>query len=145
MEQYRKQAASVLAGFMWLASIAGCGEDAPPAALPAPAAIQPDTTPRVDFLTFHATGELPCRTSTAAPPGQCDFGVRRESGGNAIVTITKPDGGTRSISFENGEPRGYDMNSGNAGEFSGSAEGGLFIVTIGPERYEIPKIVVLGE
>lgn len=153
MKRYGKQAATLLAVFTWLASLPGCSEDAPPPAVETtPAAAVPAgetglqiTKPRVDFTTYHATGELPCKTSAAEPLEQCDFGVRRESGGNAIVTITKPDGSSRTITFENGEPTGYDMNPGDPGDFAGSADGGLFVVTIGPERYEIRDIVVFGD
>ncbi len=152
MKRYATQAATLLAVFTWLASLPGCSEDASPAAettpaaavLAAEAAVR-DTKPRVDFATFHATGELPCTTSAAEPLGQCNFGVRRESGGNAIVTITSTDGVSRAINFENGEPTGYDMKPGDPGNFAGSAEGKLFVVTIGSERYEIPDIVVFGE
>lgn len=153
MVRYWTQVATLLAGFLWLTSLSACGEDRPPAEVetipaadvPASGTTVADTKPRVDFTTFHATGALPCTTSAGGPPGQCDFGVRRESGGNAIVTITKPDGSSRAITFENGEATGYDLDPGDPADFAGSAGGGLYVVTIGPERYEIPEIVVFGE
>jgi hypothetical protein len=141
------RAAGLFAGVLGLV-ICGCTREAPPPAdarsSPGETAM-PDTAPRVDFATFHASGELPCTIAAAEPMGPCAFGVRREGGGNAIVTVMPPDGPTRTIYFEGGEPASPGMSEADAALFEGYREGRLFVVTIGPERYEIPDIVVFGE
>lgn len=82
--------------------------------------------------------------STAQPAGSCKFGVHREGGGSGIVTITKRDGRTRAIFFENGRATGCDASEADPGEFSAKHAGGLTTVHIGGERYEIPDAVVSG-
>jgi hypothetical protein len=148
MRDYSKRWAICLSALFWLTSVPGCNREAPSADATAPPGGEtavPDTTPRVDFATFHASGELPCTISAGEPMGACAFGVRREGGGNAIVTVMPPDGPTRTIYFANGEPAGNGMSEADAAMLEGYREGRLFIVTIGPERYEIPDIVVFGE
>lgn len=93
---------------------------------------------------YHATGEIPCSMGGGQPTGSCAFGVTREGGGNGMVTVTKPDGRTRVIFFENGRATGYDMSQADPGEFSASKESDLSIIRIGPERYEIPDAVIIG-
>jgi hypothetical protein len=78
------------------------------------------------------------------PTGSCPFGVTREVGGSGIVTVTKPDGRTRAIFFENGKATGCDASEADPGKFSASREGDLNVVRIGDERYEIPDAVVSG-
>jgi hypothetical protein len=149
MHEYSKRRAICLSALIWLSSLPGCTREEPPSAdataPPGGETAVPDTTPRVDFVTFHASGELPCTVSAGEPMGSCAFGVRREGGGNAIVTIMLPDGPPRTIFFENGALAARGMSEADAAPFEGYREGRLFVVTIGPERYEIPDIVVFGE
>jgi hypothetical protein len=70
--------------------------------------------------------------------------VTREGNGSAIVTVTKPDGRTRAVFFENGEAIGADVSEADPGEFSTSREADLTTVRIGNERYEIPDAVIFG-
>jgi len=58
--------------------------------------------------------------------------------------VTKPDGRTRAIFFENGEAVGADISQADYGEFSTSREADLTVVRIGDERYEIPDAAVTG-
>ncbi len=98
----------------------------------------------VDGTNYNATGKVPCQTTAGQPTGNCDFGVVRQGNGSAQVTITKPDGRTRTIYFENGSATGYDMSQADPKEFNSSKEVDLFIIRIGEERYEIPEAVVFG-
>ena len=93
---------------------------------------------------FHATGMIPCSMGGGQPTGSCAFGVRREGGGNGMVTVTKPDGRTRTIFFEQGRATGYDASQADNAEFSAEKESDLSIVRIGAERYEIPDAVIFG-
>ena len=98
----------------------------------------------VPGTSYHATGDVPCAVGAGRPTGRCPFGVTREGNGSGIVIITKPDGRTRAIFFENGRATGYDMSQADPGEFGASRNGDLTIVTIGDERYEIPDAVIFG-
>jgi hypothetical protein len=79
-----------------------------------------------------------------APTGSCPAGVKREGGGSAMVTVTKPDGRTRTIFFENGRAIGYDQSQDDTGRFSAFRQGDPNIIKIGQERYEIPDAMTFG-
>ena len=93
---------------------------------------------------YHATASIPCSMGGGAPTGHCDAGVKREGGGSAMVTVTKPDGRTRTIFFENGRAIGYDQSQADTGRFGASRQGDLNIIKIGQERYEIPDALPFG-
>jgi hypothetical protein len=109
----------------------------------------PATTPStgdalVPGTDYHAAGNIPCSMGGGAPTGSCPFGVKRQGGGSGMVTVTKPDGRTRTIFFENGRATGADVSQADPGKFSASKQGDMTIVRIGRERYEIPDAVVSG-
>jgi hypothetical protein len=94
---------------------------------------------------FHATGMIPCARNAGQPMGSCRFGVVRQGQGNATVTVFWPDGGSRAIDFEQGQPVRFDWSQtdGDA-RLSAQRNGDLFILTIGGQRFEIPDAVVSG-
>lgn len=94
---------------------------------------------KVKGTPYHATGNIPCAQAAGQPAGTCEFGVIREGAGAATVVVTKPDGGTRRITFKGGNATGAD-----APGFSATREADLTTVRIGGERYEIPDAVVFG-
>lgn len=99
---------------------------------------------RVPGTSYHATGSIPCSMGGGQPTGSCPFGVTREGGGSGTVTVTKPDGRTRAIFFENGNAVGCDASAVDPGEFRAARERDLSIIRIGGERYEIPDAVIQG-
>jgi hypothetical protein len=109
-----------------------------------PTHFHPSTDAKVPGTNFHATGKIPCSMGGGQPAGQCDFGVTREGNGSGIVTITKPDGGTRSIIFKNGKAIGYDQSQADSAKFSAEEQSRTYIIHIGPERYEIIDSVIYG-
>ncbi|MBZ2210029.1 hypothetical protein [Massilia soli] len=98
----------------------------------------------VPGTNFHATGQLPCSAGGGQPTGQCNFGVRREGGGNANVTITGPDGRQRVIFFKNGNPVGYDKSQADRSPLQAHKQSDLNIIRIGEERYEVSDAIVQG-
>ena len=92
---------------------------------------------------YHATGQVRCSMGSGGP-GWCDFGVIREGNGSGTVIVTRPDGQSRAIFFQEGKASGYDMSQANDGEFSAGREDDTTIVRIGGERYEIPDAVIFG-
>lgn len=99
---------------------------------------------KVAGTQYHATGDIPCSTAAGQPTGSCSFGVTREGHGTGMVTVTKPDGRTRTIFFKKGKATGYDQSQADTGKFSVKKQGDLSIIRIGQERYEIPDAVILG-
>ena len=109
----------------------------------APAQVSPDDA-KVPGTDFHATGDLSCSMGKGQPAGSCPFGITREGGGSAMVTVTKPDGSKRVIFFEKGAATGYDQSQADTGAFKAERKGDLSIIHIGEERYEIVDAVVFG-
>jgi hypothetical protein len=100
---------------------------------------------KVPGTHYHATGKVPCAMVTGIEPNlQCPFGVVRKGQGTADVTVTKPDGRTRTIFFKNGQAIGYDESQADPGEFRAVKKGDTTVVHIGSERYFIPDAVVSG-
>jgi len=102
------------------------------------------TDAKVPGTNFHATGPLPCAMAPGQPVAQCQFGVTRQGGGSAIVTITRPDGRKRVITFERGRATGYDQSQADTAAFRANRQGDATIVHVGGERYEIIDAVVFG-
>ncbi len=103
-----------------------------------------NTDAKVAGTNYHATGQIPCQMSSSQPVGNCDFGVKREGNGTAMVTITKSDGRTRIVFFNNGKATGYDESNADPGKFSSSKNADLYIIHIGNETYKIPEAVIFG-
>lgn len=103
------------------------------------------TDAKVPGTDFHATGDIPCARYAGQPSTTCKFGVVREAGGRAMVTVFWPDGGNRVITFEHGVPAYYDESQADGGArmtFTKSAD--LFLITIGDQRFEIVDAVIFG-
>ncbi|MCP8937549.1 SH3 domain-containing protein [Alsobacter sp. SYSU M60028] len=101
----------------------------------------PPSDAKVPGTDFHATGNLPCARREGQPMGSCRFGVVRTGGGSGSVTVYWPDGGTRLIRFVAGAPAGSDND---VAPLQVRRNADLFILTIGPERLEIPEAVITG-
>ena len=74
----------------------------------------------------------------------CPYVVERDGNGSGVVTVTKLDGSTRNIFFSSGKATGADTSEADPGAFNASREGGLNIIRIGEESYEIPDAVIYG-
>lgn len=109
-----------------------------------PAAQAASHDAKVPGTDFHATGDIPCSMGKGQPTGFCPFGVTREGGGSAMVTVTRPDGRNRVIFFEKGTATGYDQSQADTGAFKAERKDDLSIIHIGEERYEIADAVVFG-
>jgi hypothetical protein len=92
----------------------------------------------VKGTNYNATGNIPCAMALGQPTGSCPFGVKREGNGSGIVTVTKPDGRTRVIFFENGKAIGYNVSEADPGAFSAEKQGDLSIVRIGTSVTRFP-------
>jgi hypothetical protein len=115
------------------------------AAAQAPA---PASDAKVAGTDFNATGNLPCTLGAGQPTMSCTFGVRRQSQGKGSVTVTKPNGDTRTIIFAKGRAIGFDSKRGDQPSFKDSfranRQNDMTTVYIGDERYEIPDAVING-
>ncbi|MDX8480221.1 SH3 domain-containing protein [Mesorhizobium sp. VK24D] len=88
-----------------------------------------------------AAGGIPCARHVGQPMTRCDISVAHE-GGDSVVTVTWPDGGTRVITFRDGKPAGSDSSD----EFRFTREGSLNMIRIGvSERFEITDQLALGD
>ena len=105
---------------------------------------------KVAGTDYNATAEVRCTGYRKHPPGSCPAGVKRNGeGGMTIVEIKWPAGDSRTLFFD----KGGKLVTADTSQADGSAafppkgmkQGDVTIVTIGPERYEIPDVFVLGD
>ncbi|WP_192256844.1 SH3 domain-containing protein [Mesorhizobium silamurunense] len=97
--------------------------------------------PGSDTPAPDADGGIPCARHVGQPMTRCEISVAHE-GGDSVVTVTWPDGGTRVITFLDGKPAGSDA----ADEFRFTREGSLNMIRVGiSERFEITDALALGE
>ncbi|WP_380872238.1 hypothetical protein ACFB49_31810 [Sphingomonas sp. DBB INV C78] len=120
--------------------------------MPAAGAAQVDESvdAKVKGTNFNATGDVAC---SGLPDGQaagrCQAGVVRKTDGSADLTVTWPDKRTRTLFFD----AKTNVSGADTSQADGSAKYAvkgirkapdLIIVTIGPERYEIPDALIVG-
>ena len=106
---------------------------------------KPDASLRVGQGAFDATGKIPCAQFSGQPMNQCNFGVARDGGGTATVSITRPDGLKRAVFFDKGVAIGADTSEADGyHDLSAEKESDLNFIRVGPERYEIPDAVIFG-
>jgi hypothetical protein len=90
---------------------------------------------------FNATAMIRCAAEPSKPLADCKAGVKRIGGGSGVVTVTTPDGGSRTINFRGGAA----VSSDSATNLSVERRGDVSVVRIGAtEVYEIPDAFVLG-
>lgn len=98
-----------------------------------------------DGSSFDASGQMPCVRDRDAADAMCDFGVVREGSGNGWMQVFWPDGGARTIRFENGSPSGFDRAEADGdAEMSVTQNGDSFVVFVGEARFEFPEAVITG-
>lgn len=99
---------------------------------------------------FNATAQIACAGYRKNPAGRCNAGIKRGHGKDiSIIEIAWADGGSRALFFN---PDGSLLTA-NTAEADGSARytpaavrvGDTTVVTIGPERYEIPDAFLKGD
>lgn len=84
---------------------------------------------------------IPCARHVGQPMTRCEISVAHE-GGDSVVTVTWPDGGTRVINFHDGKPAGSDSSD----KFRFTREGSLNMIRVGvSERFEITDTLALGD
>lgn len=94
---------------------------------------------------FNATGQIPCARNAGQPMGQCDFGVKREGGGNGSITVFWPDGGNRVIFFKMNKPSSYDESEADGGaKMTVEEDNGIFSISIGDQRFELFDAIMTG-
>lgn len=90
---------------------------------------------------FDATGIIPCARQFGQPMSLCQAGVIRGDAGQAIVSVTWPDGGERIIRFRDGRPESSNASE----EFRFTREADLNMIRIGKgERFEVPDALPFG-
>lgn len=113
--------------------------------------IHADASDAKDPVTgFHATTEIACSGYLKFPAGNCPAGVIRSNRqGVTVVTINWPEGMERNLYFNaEGKVSGADTSQADGSashNVIGKRQEDNTIVSIGPERYEIPDVLVQGD
>ena len=106
---------------------------------------RPSASERAGQGRFDARGPVDCAERPGQPMQQCQAAVARDPGGTATIVVTRPDGRTRSIYFEKGNPVSADLSQADGNmTFRGSNRGGVYFIEAGDERYEIVEAFVFG-
>jgi hypothetical protein len=101
----------------------------------------PNTKTEAPKTGFDATGIIPCARQFGQPMSLCQAGVIRGDAGQAIVSVTWPDGGERIIRFRDGRPESSNASE----EFRFTREADLNMIRIGKgERFEVPDALPFG-
>lgn len=119
------------------------------AAVPGDGDGQGDT--KVAGTDYNATAKLRCAGYRGMKATLCDAGVKRnQEDGQTLVFIDWPDGvNSRMLIFD----KAGKVLTANTNEADGSSkypvvgkrDGDTTIVTIGPERYEVPDVFIKGD
>jgi len=105
---------------------------------------------KVAGTDFNATAQIKCSGYRKHPAGMCDAGVKRGQGDEfTTVEISWPEGDSRALFFD-GTGKIVTANTNQADgsakfEVVGNKQGDTTVVTIGPERYEIPDAFLMGD
>lgn len=142
-----------VAGGLLAAGCSGESTPRPDASAAAPAAARQKTEADGDALVagtgFNATATVRCITREGEAVGDCDAGIVRNRDGTARLTVFWPDGRSRNIMFDTRQrAAGADTSEADGSSayaLQDSRAGDVIVVTIGPERYEIPEVLVLGD
>lgn len=127
-------------------------EPASPASAPVPearpdaeqvASVEPPQAGKaVQAAASQEDGEIPCARYRGQPMARCVAHVVRTGAGQAVVTVTWPDGGSRAIRFDGGKVEGSDSSA----PLQLSREVDLNMIRIGKaERFEITDSFAFGE
>lgn len=99
-----------------------------------------------DDTAFTAMGQVRCVTRARWAVRDCTAGVVRHRDGGATVTVFHPEGRSRDIAFDaTGRATGVataEADGSDRQPFAARRAGGMTIVTLGPERYEIPDALL---
>lgn len=105
---------------------------------------------KVEGTDYNATAEIPCAVDGGETKLRCKAGVKRKWGddGSTIVTVTRPDGSSRSLFFKDGKAisaDGAEADGSAAYAFKAERVGDDTRISFGPERYVVPDAFVLGD
>lgn len=94
---------------------------------------------------FDTTGKITCSMNSEEKT-QCEYGIAHDQGGDATMVIKKPDGRTRAIFFQLGEPMSVDTSQADGYlELKVSKENEAYIIDLEREYYEVPDTIILGK
>jgi hypothetical protein len=106
---------------------------------------RPSHSERAGQGQYDARTMVGCAERANQPMQQCPAVVTRDPGGMATVIVTRPDGRTRAIFFENGKAISADLSQADGSQhFRATKKDDVYIIEAGKERYEIVEAVVFG-
>jgi hypothetical protein len=104
---------------------------------------------RVAGTEYNATAQIHCSGYKGSAATMCDAGVVRGTETGTYVDVTLPDGGKRTVLFnDDGSFLSFSTSEADgtsAMKIGSSRQGDTTIATLGTERYEIPDVFVRGD
>ena len=104
-----------------------------------------DSPARARAGKFDADGRIPCAQERGQMIGECTAGVARGNGGDATIVVSFANGFKRTLTFVHGEFVSASATmSGTGADHDWKEEGGLHIIRVDDQRYELPTELVFG-
>ncbi|MFK7879434.1 hypothetical protein [Roseobacter sp.] len=105
-----------------------------------------DSRQRARKRDYDATGTVGCAQERGQTLGTCTVGVSRSTGGDATVVATFTNGFTRQLYFLHGEFVAANATmSGVGNDTDWSLEGGVHIIRVDDQRFELPDALLFGK
>ena len=105
-----------------------------------------DSRRRARKRDFDERGEIRCAQERGQALGACAVAIARSGGGDATVVVTFPNGFARSLYFVHGEFTSANATMSGVGtDTDWRTDGGLHIIRVDDQRYELPETLIIGE
>ena len=105
-----------------------------------------DSRRRVRKHDFDERGEIRCAQERGQALSTCTVGVARGGGGDATVVVTFPNGFARTLYFVHGEFTSANATMSGVGtDTDWQIDGGLHMIRVDDQRYELPQALIISE
>ena len=105
-----------------------------------------DSARRARKGDFDARERILCAQEVGQALGPCTAAVARGGGGDATVVVTFPNGFARRLNFVHGAFLRADTTMSGVGtDIDWRVEGGLHVIRVDDQRFELPVALVIGE
>lgn len=105
-----------------------------------------DSKARARRRDYDARGEVACAQEQGQQLGRCGAAVTRGTGGDAAVVVTFPNGFARTLYFVHGEFVSASATMSGVGrDTAWRLDGGLHVIRVDDQRYELTDVLVFGD
>ncbi len=105
-----------------------------------------DSRRRARKRDFDERGEIRCAQERGQALGTCGVAIARSGGGDATVVVTFPNGFARNLYFVHGEFISANATMSGVGtDTDWRTDGGLHMIRVDDQRYELLETLIIGD